>query len=364
LEVVNGPTCLSTWDDQCPDEEPPSGFTSASTLYDLCPEQCGSIEQKPSECGEVCPDGYTNNFSMFGPHYCENAEFRGCAICDGVGGVEIDSCESVVHIEAHESHDKVPTVKSILNEGNSGKVHGLHMTIDFSNEDLIQCNERSCKFINLYLMIHQEGCDLTDSTDPAKSCEGQIYQSLNMMFFSGSSTNNEHNVLQSDRRITTKYNLLFERETSLTREETFRMVTSNIQYGEEPKRNTKQFVKVSFVLPKRQGKVEVSISAAVLSYTLGTLWTTVIATFSVVSQIFFFFFPNILHKSYFRFQKWKPNVDDRNVKEDDVKEEDVKEQDVKEEAKKPQEGGADSIEMMVVPEKITPENRYGASSKV
>jgi len=312
-EVVNGPNCLSTWEDQCPGEEPPSGFTSTSTVFELCPDHCGPLEQRPSQCGDICPDGYTNNFNDFGAEICENAEYRRCAICDGVDGVDADSCSSVAYIEARESHDNVHTVKSILNEGNSGKVRALGMTLDFANEDLFQCNERACKFINLYLVIDQEGCDLTDNTDPAKSCDGQIYQTLNMIFFSESSTNNEHNVLQSDRRITTKYNFLFQRETSLTKEETFRMEISNIQYGEEPKRNTKQFVKVSFVLPKRQGKIEVSTSAAVLSYTLGSLWTTVIATFGVVSQIFHFFFPNILHKSYFKFQKWKPNVDDKTL---------------------------------------------------
>jgi len=211
---------------------------------------------------------------------------------------------SVIDIEVQASQDQVQTVKSMLNEGNSGKVRGLGMTLDFSNEDLVRCDERSCKFINLYLMIDQEGCDLTDITDPSKLCDGQIYELLNMIFFSESSTNNEQNVLQSDRRLKTKYNLLFERETSLTKEDTFRMVTSNIQYGEEPERNTKQFVKVSFVLPKRQGKIEVSTSEAVLSYTLGALWTTVIATFCVVILVFLFVFPNILQKSYFRFQKW------------------------------------------------------------
>lgn len=222
------------------------------------------------------------------------------------------------YIEAQESQDEVQTVKSILNEGNSGKVRGLGMTLDFSNEDLVQCDERTCKFINLYLVIDQEGCDLTDITDPSKLCDGQIYELLNMIFFSESSTNNEQNVLQSDRRLKTKYNLLFERETSLTKEDTFRMVTSNIQYGEEPKRNTKQFVKVSFVLPKRQGKIEVSTSEAVLSYTLGALWTTVIATFSVVSQVFLFVFPNILHKSYFRFQKWVPMVTETKKLEEET----------------------------------------------
>jgi len=122
------------------------------------------------------------------------------------------------YIEAQESQDEVQTVKSILNEGNSGKVRGLGMTLDFSNEDLVQCDERTCKFINLYLVIDQEGCDLTDITDPSKLCDGQIYELLNMIFFSESSTNNEQNVLQSDRRLKTKYNLLFERETSLTKE--------------------------------------------------------------------------------------------------------------------------------------------------
>jgi len=255
-------------------------------------------EWSPPECGEVCPPGYIKDFIA-----CFNQESgHMCSICSSTFQVEgMESCASA-------SQDEVQTVKSILNEGNSGKVRGLGMTLDFSNEDLVQCDKRICKFINLYLMIDQEGCDLTDITDPSKLCDGQIYELLNMIFFSESSTNNEQNVLQSDRRLKTKYNLLFERETSLTKEQTFRMVTSNIQYGEEPKRNTKQFVKVSFVLPKRQGEIEVSTSEAVVSYTLGSLWTTIIATFSVVSQAFLFAFPNILHKSYFRFQKWVPIV--------------------------------------------------------
>merc|ERR1719195_1302615 len=130
-EVVRGPNCLSTWDDQCPGEEPPSGFTSASTVFELCPDQCGPMEQEPSQCGDVCPDGYTNNFNEFGPEICENAEFRRCAICDGVDGLHVDSCSNILHIEAHESHHKVHTVKTMLNEGNSGKVRTLGMKFIF-----------------------------------------------------------------------------------------------------------------------------------------------------------------------------------------------------------------------------------------
>lgn len=43
--VVSLPICSYNWSMGCPEFDPPPGFKKSSTLFDLCPHQCGTLEQ-------------------------------------------------------------------------------------------------------------------------------------------------------------------------------------------------------------------------------------------------------------------------------------------------------------------------------
>ena len=41
--TIDGESCSNTWADGCGEIPPPANFTSESTLYELCPNECPGI---------------------------------------------------------------------------------------------------------------------------------------------------------------------------------------------------------------------------------------------------------------------------------------------------------------------------------
>merc|ERR1712050_629931 len=99
------------------------------------------------------------------------------------------------------------------------------------------------------------------------------------------------------------------KETSLTGSVTSTMSAELVRYGEEPQGYARGYVKISFTIPTKAGKAIIHTSTEQLPYTINMLWTSIIATSSLVGGLFMFFFPNIMHKSYFRFADWRPDVE-------------------------------------------------------
>jgi len=250
------------------------------------------------DCKTIMPAGFSRDMAM--DCYYNPLEPH-CAWIQTLG--EQDG----VTLSQDEIQDRI-NAQNLLRDQFGGNPRRVSLKLDFQNNDLVKCDSIKCKTINFYMMIDQKDEDLTDVTNPSLNSNKTIYTIMNTVFYSRSSQNNEQSVIQSDRALKMKYNIEFHKDMSLTREETWSMTTSNTIYGEEPRRNVKRFIKVSFMLPKRYRKVLVVESAEVLSYTLGSLWTSVIATLGLVGSIFLFFFPNVLHKGYFRFQEWVPHV--------------------------------------------------------
>jgi len=180
-----------------------------------------------------------------------------------------------------------------LVEGNAGRSQIYELTLDFKDDDeLIECGERSCRVVNMYFIMSKLG-----------------YEYVNFNFWTGSDTANAVSLIQSDRFLRAGYKLQFDEEKFLDQSSKKRVQMAMIQYGEQPDKYAKKWVKVRFLLPAKKSKVPASLAEEKLTYTIGDVWTAIIATSGLAGAMFAFVFPNVLSKSYFRFAPWQPHVD-------------------------------------------------------
>lgn len=196
--------------------------------------------------------------------------------------------------EVVQANDAAKAALALV-EGNAGRSQIYELTLDFKDDDeLIQCGERSCRVVNMYFIMSKLG-----------------YEYVNFNFWTGSDTENAVSLIQSDRFLRAGYKLQFDQEKFLDQSSKKRVQMAMIQYGEQPDKYAKKWVKVRFLLPAKNGKVPASLAEEKLTYTIGDVWTAIIATSGLAGAMFAFVFPNVLSKSYFRFAPWQPHVEQK-----------------------------------------------------
>jgi len=177
--------------------------------------------------------------------------------------------------------------------------------IDFKDNGVFTCTKylgtMQCNQVNLYFVFNKGSI--------GKGPNDYEFVNLDFQATNDSIGVTRRNIVQSTAHTKVTYALQWTRETELDGSEETVMYADQVRYGEQPDRKAPYYIKASFSIPTKSGKAVWTTAKEQLAFNLNQLWTSIIATSSLVGGLFMFFFPNIMHKSYFRFADWRPDVE-------------------------------------------------------
>lgn len=227
-----------------------------------------------------------------------------CATCEAD---IISSCaDNTVKVESAAVENGAT---SISDECENCQKAAFRWRVDFADDKVFRCEkflgEEVCNQVNLYFVFNK------NTIGAGK--DSYMFVNLDFQTSTDSTGQTRQNVVQSVAHTKVGYAIEWTKETSLDGSTETLLYTTQTRYGEEPQIYAPSYVKASFQIPVKSGKAVWSTAQEQLAFTLNGLWTSIVATSSLVGGLFMFFFPNIMHKSYFRFADWRPDVEHMNV---------------------------------------------------